>query len=80
MLLGARGPGLTGPVPQATQALGVTARQPPIAMALMRAPEFVALGRIIAGCRPVTHGRELGRGEELKLPHTSIILLPTDNF
>jgi hypothetical protein len=42
-------------------------------MALMLATELVALRRIVSGCAPITHFCQLGGGEQLKLPHPSII-------
>ncbi|GIE50637.1 hypothetical protein Ani05nite_41710 [Amorphoplanes nipponensis] len=43
-------------VPHAAQPLGVTPSQSPGTMTLMRAPERLSLGRVIARGRPIPHG------------------------
>jgi hypothetical protein len=52
-----------GNAAQATQALGVATGQAEVAVASMLTPEFVAAGRMGAGCGPVTHSGQFGRGE-----------------
>ncbi|MFI7542329.1 hypothetical protein [Actinoplanes sp. NPDC049599] len=64
----------------APQAFGVAASQAPVAVPLMSAPEFLALGRVIAGSGPVAHPGQFRGREQLELPHGPIVPRPTDNF
>jgi hypothetical protein len=58
---------------EATQALGMPPFQAPGAPARLLAAKLVTLGRIPTGRSSIAHSRQLGRGEELKLSHPSII-------
>jgi hypothetical protein len=45
----------------------------PGATEFMLAAKLVTLGRMVARRRPVTHSAQLGRGEQLELPHGTIV-------
>jgi len=45
-------------------------------MTLMLATELLTRRRIIAGRGAITHNSQLCRGEQLKLPHPSIVSYP----
>ncbi|WP_433293643.1 hypothetical protein ACQP2F_31130 [Actinoplanes sp. CA-030573] len=52
-----------------TQTLGMTAGQPPRPVAFVHSAEMVALGRINAAPRTITHGADRRRREHLELPY-----------
>jgi hypothetical protein len=64
-------------VAQATQTLGMPAFQPPGALMLMMPAKLFPRGRIATGRCSVAHCGQFRRGEELKLPHQTIIPLIT---
>ncbi|WP_250003810.1 hypothetical protein [Actinoplanes sp. M2I2] len=64
---------LSGFPAQETQAGCVPLLQAPGSVPFMLAAELVALRRIVASSRTVTHLRQLHRAEELQLPHTDIL-------
>jgi hypothetical protein len=51
----------------------MTLHKAPGAMVGVQAAKLVTLRRMVARRRPVTHSAQLGRGEQLELPHGNII-------